>query len=52
MHLFEYALRDFMNVEHCAAPGAIVVIDDIFSSHPAQAERKRRTRAWTGTFGG
>jgi Glycosyl transferase family 2 len=48
MHLFEYALRDFMNFERCAAPGAIAVIDDIFPSHPAQAERERRTRAWTG----
>ena len=48
MHLFEYALRDFMNAERCAAPGAIVVIDDIFPNHPAQGERERRTRAWTG----
>ncbi len=48
MHLFEYALRDFMNVERCAAPGAIVVIDDIFPNHPAQGQRERRTRAWTG----
>jgi len=48
MHLFEYALRDFMNVERLAAPGTVVVIDDIFPSHPAQAERVRRTRVWTG----
>ncbi len=48
MHLFEYALRDFMNIEARAAPGAVLVIDDIFPNHPAQAERQRRTRAWTG----
>ncbi|MGH9354648.1 MAG: class I SAM-dependent methyltransferase, partial [Terriglobia bacterium] len=48
MHLFEYALRDFMNVERRAAPGALVVIDDIFPNHPAQAQRERRTRTWTG----
>jgi Glycosyl transferase family 2/Methyltransferase domain len=48
MHLFEYALRDFMNFERHAAPGAVAVIDDIFPNHPAQAERARRTRAWTG----
>jgi predicted O-methyltransferase YrrM len=48
MHLFEFALRDFMNVERLAAPGALVVIDDVFPCHPAQAERTRRTRAWTG----
>lgn len=48
LHLFEYVLRDFMNVERCAARGAIVVLDDIFPNHPAQADRKRRTRHWTG----
>ena len=48
LHLFEYALRDFMNIEQRAAPGAAVVVDDVFPSHPAQSERARRTRAWTG----
>lgn len=48
MHLFEYALRDFMNVERRAAPGALVVFDDIFPNHPVQALRERRTRVWTG----
>ncbi len=48
MHLFEYALRDFMNIEQQAAPGTVVVIDDVFPNHPAQAERTRRTRVWTG----
>ncbi len=27
---------------------AVVVVDDIFPIHPAQAERVRRTLAWTG----
>jgi SAM-dependent methyltransferase len=48
MHLFENALRDFMHVERLAAPGTFVVLDDVFPSHPAQASRSRRTRAWTG----
>jgi glycosyltransferase involved in cell wall biosynthesis/predicted O-methyltransferase YrrM len=48
LHHFEYALRDFMNIEQRAAPGAVVVIDDIFPSHASQAERERRTRVWTG----
>jgi SAM-dependent methyltransferase len=48
MHLFECALRDFMNFERYAGPGAVAVVDDIFPNHPAQAERGRRTRAWTG----
>ena len=48
MHLFEYALRDFMHVERLATPTTLVVIDDIYPSHPAQAERNRRTRVWSG----
>ena len=48
MHLFEYVLRDFMNAERLAKPHSLIVIDDIFPNHPAQAARSRRTRVWTG----
>lgn len=48
MHLFEYALRDFMNIERRAHPSTLVVIDDVMPGHPAQADRDRRTRVWTG----
>lgn len=48
MHLFEFALRDFMQVERHAAPATLVVIDDIFPCHPTQAARRRRSNAWTG----
>ncbi len=48
MHLFEFALRDLINVEHHAAPSTLVAIDDIYPCHPAQAERHRRTKSWTG----
>lgn len=48
MHLFEFVLRDFMHIERIAAPGALVVVDDVFPSHPLQASRERRTRVWTG----
>jgi predicted O-methyltransferase YrrM len=48
MHLFEFALRDFMNAERYAHPGTIFVIDDVFPNHPRQAERNRQTVAWTG----
>jgi hypothetical protein len=48
MHLFEYALRDFINVEKYANANTIVVVDDIFPAHPNQALRERCTRAWTG----
>jgi len=48
MHLFEYALRDFLNIERSCAPGCLVAVDDVFPSHPAQASRERHTRVWTG----
>jgi len=48
LHLFEYALRDFINVERWASPSGLVVFDDIFPNHPLQGSRHRRTRAWTG----
>jgi hypothetical protein len=48
MHLFENALRDFMNVERRAAPGAVAVLAAILPNHPAQARRDRQTQAWSG----
>lgn len=48
MHLFEFALRDFINVERHATPSTVVLIDDVYPGHPSQASRERRTRAWTG----
>jgi hypothetical protein len=47
-HLFEYALRDFMNVERRASPCGLIVVDDIFLNHPAQGSRFRRTCTWAG----
>lgn len=48
MHLFEYALRDFMNVERFSGPGSVIVLDDIYPRNVEEALRERRTRAWTG----
>ncbi|MGQ7244749.1 O-linked N-acetylglucosamine transferase family protein [Salinicola sp. V024] len=48
MHLFEYALRDFINVEKHSHYNTIVAIDDIFPGHPNQALRERITQNWTG----
>jgi GT2 family glycosyltransferase len=48
MHWFEFALRDFMNLERHAHGASLVVFDDIFPNHPRQAERYRQTRVWTG----
>ena len=48
MHLAEYALRDFMNVERHADRSGVVVFDDILPRKPVEAARDRSTRAWTG----
>ncbi|MCH5372913.1 MAG: methyltransferase domain-containing protein, partial [Planctomycetes bacterium] len=48
MHLFEYALRDFMQVERLSSPTTLVVVDDIYPNHPRQAARDRSTRVWCG----
>jgi tetratricopeptide (TPR) repeat protein len=48
MHLFEFALRDLIHTEQHMAPWGLVVIDDIYPCHPAQARRRRRTGSWTG----
>jgi SAM-dependent methyltransferase len=48
LHLFEYALRDFMNIERRMSPAGLIVVDDIFPNHAAQGSRFRRTRVWCG----
>ncbi|MDP5132390.1 MAG: class I SAM-dependent methyltransferase, partial [Paraglaciecola sp.] len=48
MHLFEYALRDFINVEHFSHSKTIIIVDDIYPGHHDQASRNRCTKAWTG----
>ena len=48
MHLAEFALRDFMNVEKLARWTGAIVFDDILPDRPAITARDRRTRAWTG----
>lgn len=48
MHLFEFALRDFIHCERYAAPWSLIVIDDIYPCHPVQAQRRRASASWTG----
>ena len=48
MHRAEYVLRDLMNVERFARPTLVAAIDDVFPSHPLQAERDRKSRVWCG----
>jgi len=48
MHHFEFALRDFMNLERLSAPGATILIHDCFPHDRLTAERERRTDFWSG----
>jgi hypothetical protein len=48
MHLAEFVLKDFMNVERYCGPCSVVMIDDIYPTHPLQAERRRQSQYWTG----
>ena len=48
MHLFEFALRDFINVERACDWASVVVFDDMLPRNVQEAARDRETRAWTG----
>lgn len=48
MHLFEFALRDFINLERNAAPDGTILIHDCYPLDRATAERERRTHLWSG----
>jgi hypothetical protein len=48
MHLFEFALRDFINVERRSAWHSVVVFDDVMPRYVDEAARERRTVNWTG----
>jgi hypothetical protein len=48
LHEFEFALRDFINIERLAGPTSVVVFDDMLPRSAAAAARDRRTRGWAG----
>lgn len=48
MHLFEYALADFINVEQYAHQGTVVVFDDVLPYSSAIAAREQPPGDWTG----
>jgi methyltransferase family protein len=48
MHLSEFALRDFMNVERFAHWGSAIVFDDMLPRNIDEAARDRHTSDWTG----
>jgi hypothetical protein len=48
MHLFEFALKDFINVERYCTASSVVVFDDMLPRDVDEAARDRHTQAWTG----
>jgi len=48
MHHFEFALRDFMNVEAVCAPSATILIHDAYPIDERTAARERMTEFWSG----
>lgn len=48
LHLFEFALRDFIYVERHAATGGVAIFDDVFPRTVDEAARDRHTVSWTG----
>jgi hypothetical protein len=48
MHLYEYALRDFLNIEKYANPRTVVVLDDVLPRNQHEASRDQCPGDWTG----
>lgn len=48
MHLVEYALRDYVNVQKYMAPGGVIVFDDVLPYSDAIAGRVMPPGDWTG----
>ena len=48
MHLFEYALRDFINVERYSRWSTVIVLDDMLPRDVDEAARDRHTTEWAG----
>jgi len=48
LHIFEYALRDFMNTERLSGPNSVIILDDMLPRTVAEAARDRHTVEWTG----
>lgn len=48
LHIFEFALRDFIAIERVSSPASVVVFDGVLPQTAAQAARDRRTRTWAG----
>src|SRR5437660_8241483 len=48
LHIFEFALRDFMNAERLSTPASVVVLDDVLPRSVSEAARNQHTLFWAG----
>ncbi|MCW2848025.1 MAG: Methyltransferase type 11 [Marmoricola sp.] len=48
LHLFEFALRDFINTERNSSPNGLIIFDDVLPRSVKEAARARATNLWTG----
>lgn len=48
MHWFEFALRDYMNVERFSRASTVIAFDDMLPRDVAEASRARKPDAWAG----
>jgi len=48
MHKFEYALRDFINLERYSKSGSIILFHDCYPIDEPSAQRERQTLFWSG----
>lgn len=48
LHIFEFALRDFINAERYATGRGMIIFDDVLPRTVDEAARLRHTTAWTG----
>lgn len=48
LHLFEFALRDFINAERYATGKGVIIFDDVLPRTVDEAARLPHTTAWTG----
>lgn len=48
LHLFEYALRDFLFAERYSSGRGMIILDDVLPRNVDEAARERHTADWTG----
>lgn len=48
LHLFEFALRDFINLERKSRDDSVIIVDDVIPRNPAEGARKATGGQWAG----